>query len=129
MSVVINTVDKVLGSPSAEGPQLSFQVDRITAREIVSARVRMEVERYNNEGESGFVGCFVPAKEECELNGPRRRRELDADRQVEVALDAVRKGRVIILFNGAQVTDLDADLLVTPVSEARFLRLVPLVGG
>jgi len=131
MSVVINTIDKVPGSPSAEGPQLSFQVDRITAREIVSARVRMEVERYNKGGESGFVRCFVPAKEEAELNGPRRvrRRELDADRQVEVALEAVRKGRVIILFNGEQVSDLDADLPVTPVSEARFLRLVPLVGG
>jgi hypothetical protein len=71
----------------------------------------------------------MAAKEECELNGPRRRRELDADRQVEVALEAVRMGRVIILFNGVQVEDLDADLLVTPVSEARFLRLVPLVGG
>jgi hypothetical protein len=131
MSVVLKTVDKVLGAPSAEGPQLSFQVGRITAREIVCARVRMEVERYNKEDDSGFVSLFVPAREESELNGPARvrRRALAADRQVEVALEAVRKGRVVILFNGAQVTDLDAALVVTPVSEARFLRLVPLVGG
>jgi hypothetical protein len=33
------------------------------------------------------------------------------------------------MFNGVQVSDLDAPLLVTPVSEARFLRLVSLVGG
>ena len=31
--------------------------------------------------------------------------------------------------NGTQVDDLDAPLQVTPVSEARFLKLVPLVGG
>jgi len=28
-----------------------------------------------------------------------------------------------------QVRDLDDPLVVTPVSEARFLKLVPLVGG
>jgi hypothetical protein len=33
------------------------------------------------------------------------------------------------MFNGVQVSDIDAPLLVTPVSEARFLQLVPLVGG
>ena len=131
MSVLVRTIDKVLGAPSADGPQLTFEVGRITAREIVRARVRMEVERYNNEDERGFVSLFVPAREEAELNDPARvrRRTLDADRQVEVALEAVRNGRVVILFNGAQVTDLDADLVVTPVSEARFLRLVPLAGG
>ena len=59
----------------------------------------------------------------------RRRRPLDAERQIEVALEAVRKGRVIIMFNGVQVRDLDDPLVVTPVSEARFLKLVPLVGG
>jgi hypothetical protein len=46
-----------------------------------------------------------------------------------VALDAVRRGHVVILFGGIQVRDLDEKLIVTPVSEARFLKLVPLVGG
>lgn len=96
MSVVVKTVDNVLGAPSADGPRLSFQVGRITAREIVRARVRMEVERYNNEHQGGFIiSLFVPASEEAELNGPARvrRRVLDADHQVEVALEAVRNGR------------------------------------
>ena len=132
MSVVLKTVDQVLGSPLAEGPQLSFPVGQITVRDIVRERVRLEVERYNGSGpEWSFVSLVAPAKEECELNGPRntKRRPLDAERQIEVALEAVRKGRVIIMFNGVQVRDLDAPLLVTPVSEARFLKLVPLVGG
>jgi hypothetical protein len=40
-----------------------------------------------------------------------------------VALEAIRKGRVILMFNGVQVEDIDAPLLITPVSEARFLKL------
>jgi hypothetical protein len=132
MNVVLKTVDQVLGSPLAEGPQLSLEVGRITARDIVRARVHLEVERYNSNGpEWSFVSLIAPAKEEHELNRPRgaKRRPLDAERQIEVALEAVRKRRVIILFNGAQVDDLDAPLVVTPISEARFLKLVPLVGG
>ena len=101
-------------------------------REIIRARVTSEVERHNSERHARqFVGLVHPPVEEQLLN-PRRPelpRALDAERQIEVALEAVRKGRVIILFNGEQVTDIDAPLIVTPVSEARFLRLVPLVGG
>jgi len=131
MSVVLKTVDQVLGSPITEGPRLSFEVGRITARELVRERVRLEVERYNSsEPQRGLV-LVEPAKEECELNGARsvKRRPLDAERQIAVALEAMRRGRVVILFNGVQVSDLDAPLVVTPISEARFLKLVPLVGG
>jgi hypothetical protein len=132
MSIVLKTIDQVLGSAATEGPRLSFAVGAITAREIVRSRVRMEVERYNSDDEPrSFVSLVAPARQECELNGPQRppRRPLDAERQIEVALEAVRRGRVIIMFNGVQVKDLDAPLDVTPVSEARFLKLVPLVGG
>ena len=132
MSVLLKTVDQVLGSAVTEGPQLSFAVGSITAREIVRSRVSMEVERYNcDDSPRSFASLVTPAPLERELNGPQRapRRLLDAERQIEVALEAVRKGRVVIMFNGVQVQDLDAPLDVTPVSEARFLKLVPLVGG
>jgi hypothetical protein len=132
MNVVLRTVDQVLGSAATAGPALAFAVSAVTAREIVCTRVRMEVERYNSdEPPRSFASLVAPARQECELNGSTRtpRRPLDAERQVEVALDAVRKGRVIIMFNGEQVVDIDSPLNVTPVSEARFLKLVPLVGG
>src|SRR5262245_7652539 len=132
MSVVLKTVDQVLGAPQADGPQLTFEVGSITARELVRARVELEVDRHNsNQPQPCTVSLVTPAPEEHALNGARRerRRPLNVARQIEAALEAVRKGRVVILFNGAQVSDLDAPLLVTPVSEARFLKLVPLVGG
>jgi hypothetical protein len=131
MSVMLKTIDQVLGART-EGPQLSFPAREVTARDIVRARVQAEVERYNKaDAPSGFVGLVTPSEQECALNGPRRERRppLDAERQIEVALEALRKRRVILLFNGIQVEDIDAPLVITPVSEARFLRLVPLAGG
>jgi hypothetical protein len=132
MTVMLKTIDQVPGTGTIEGPPLSFQAREVTARDIVRARVEAEVERYNNTDEpGGFVGLVPPAERERELNGPRRARRppLDPERQVEVAFEAIRKRRVILLFNGVQVEDIDAPLLITPVSEARFLRLVPLAGG
>jgi hypothetical protein len=132
MTVILKTMDQVPGASSVHGPDLSFQAPTVTARDIVRARVEAEVERYNSDdSQRPFVGLVAPAKVERELNGPmrQRRRPLDAERQIDVALAAIRKGGVILLFNGVQVEDIDAPLLITPVSEARFLKLVPLVGG
>jgi hypothetical protein len=132
VAVILETVDQVPGSSTVKGPRLSFRVAEVTAREIVRTRVRIEVERHNSDPQpSRFVGLIEPPKEEQALNGPRRERprRLDVESQIAAALEAVRRGRVIILFNGEQVGDLDAPLLVTPVSEARFLRLVSLAGG
>lgn len=132
MSFLLQTIDQVPGARTVAGPRLSFRVGQVTAREIVSARVRAEVERHNGDLERAATrGGVQPGAEEHALNAPPRARSrlLDAESQIEVALEAIRRGRVLILFNGEQVTDLDAPLLVTPVSEARFIRLVPLVGG
>lgn len=132
MSFCIKTIDQVPGIPTVEGPQLTFRVGQVSAREIVRARVRIEVDRHNSTRQpKSHLGLIDTPEEERALNAPRceRARDLDAESQIEVALDAIRRGRVIILFNGEQVSDLDAPLMVTPVSEARFLRLVPLAGG
>jgi hypothetical protein len=132
MTAMLNTLDQVPGIGTIEGPQLTFEAREVSAREIVRARVAAEIERYNNADEPPrLVGWVTPAEPERTLNGPRRdrRRSLDMENQIEVALEALRKRRVILLFNGIQVEDIDAPLTLTPVSEAYFLRLVPLAGG
>jgi len=132
MTVMLKTLDQVPGIGTVEGPQLAFEAREVSAREIVRARVAAEVERYNTaEDPPRLVGWVTPAEPEHALNGPKRerRRPLDAERQIAVALEALRKRRVILLFNGVQVEDIDAPFVLTPVSEARFLRLVPLAGG
>jgi hypothetical protein len=133
MTVTLKTSDQVPGTGTTEGPQLAFRAREVTAREIVRARVAAEVERCNSaDAPEAFVGLVAPGAHERALNGPRRARprpKLDVERQVQVALEALRKRRLILMFNGVQVEDIDAPLLITPVSEARFLRLVPLAGG
>lgn len=132
MTIMLKTLDQVPGIGTVEGPPLSFHAREVSAREIVRARVAAEVARYNSTDElPSPIGWVAPAEPERTLNGPRRerRRPLDTERQIDVALEAIRKRRVILLFNGVQVEDIDAPLLLTPVSEARFLRLVPLAGG
>jgi hypothetical protein len=132
MTVMLKTLDQVPGAGTVQGPELAFAAREVTAREIVRVRVAAEVARYNSENElTGLTGWVAPAEPERTLNGPRRERRppLDTERQIEVALAAIRKRRVILMFNGVQVDDLDAPLMLTPVSEARFLRLVPLAGG
>ena len=44
MTVLLKTVDQVPGAPTVDGPELSFQMGQVTAREIVRARVTAEVE-------------------------------------------------------------------------------------
>jgi hypothetical protein len=132
MTIMLNTLDQVPGIGAIEGPRLTFDARAVSAREIVRARVAAEVERYNNADDPPpLVGWVTPAEPERALNGLRRerRRPLDAKHQIEVALEALRKRRVILLFNGVQVEDIDAPLMLTPVSEAYFVRLVPLAGG
>ena len=96
MTVILKTVDQVPGAPTVDGPEPSFQVGQVTVREIIRARVMSEVERHNSEREPRqFMGLVQPSVEEQLLN-PRRAelpRPLDAERQIEVALEAVRKGR------------------------------------
>jgi hypothetical protein len=131
MPVLLKTLDQVPGVGTMERTPLTFQTHEVSARDIVRARVTAEVERHNSAEEPGPFDWFTPAEPERALNAPRRdrRRPLDTECQIEVAFEAIRKRRVILLFNGVQVEDIDQPLLLTPVSEARFLRLVPLAGG
>src|SRR5262245_4253232 len=110
MEVLLKTVDQIPGKGTYDGPALRFTVGTVTAREIVVKRVIEEVARYNGDDElPAHISLVTPAAHERALNGARRERRppLDPGRQVEVALAAVRSGRVIILFNGEQVTDID----------------------
>jgi hypothetical protein len=72
MTVLLKTIDQVPGASAVEGPELSFQVGHVTAREIIRARVTMEVERHNNErAPRAFVGLVQPPEPEQRLNPQR----------------------------------------------------------
>ncbi len=90
-----------------------------------------EVQDYNLKAPEFFRGLVQPADAEKTLNGIKikKGRQLDWQKQFEVALEAFEANRILILVNERQVESLDEEIVVEPETQVTFLRLVPLVGG
>ena len=131
MSVLLRIIDQTPGRPSVNHPNLDLPLECVTARAIIARRVEAEVAALNTGEEPRPSHVFEPAAAECALNGARSApvRWINPVRSVEIALEAFAAKRFLLLLNGKQVVELDMPLILAPDSEARFLRLVPLVGG
>jgi len=103
----------------------------ITVGDLVAARVRQEVERYNATQPERFEGVVQPEEAEQLLNGPSKSRapKLDVDRQIQRARRSFARNGFLILLNGRQVEDLAEVVARGPEIELEFVRLVPLIGG
>ncbi|HRX84992.1 MAG TPA: hypothetical protein P5572_08240, partial [Phycisphaerae bacterium] len=66
-----------------------------------------------------------------ELNGYRLKhpRQVDWQKQYEVALESFTRNGFLVLVNDRQVDRLDEVVELTRDTTVTFLRLVPLVGG
>jgi hypothetical protein len=105
---------------------------KATVREIITARVRHEVDTYNRGGESDtFRGLVMPEGAEIALNGfkLKKRRTIDAEQQVTRALDAFGRNAFFLIVDDAQVEDLEQSVEISPLTKVSFVRLVQLVGG
>jgi len=117
------------------GPSRSFQLqlarERLTVRELIERRVAHEVEAYNRSQTEYYLGLIQPADAERTLNGFRMRkpRPLDPDKQCAKALDAFQANGFVLLVGNRQVERLDEEVTLTPQTEVRFVKLVPLIGG
>ncbi len=105
--------------------------ERCTLREIITARVKAEVGAYNQKKEDHFRGLVQPGETEQTLNGYRmkKKREIDAEQQVYVALDAFQRNGYFVLVDDEQAEDLDQEFLVNTNTSIDFIKLTPLVGG
>jgi hypothetical protein len=130
MSIMLKIIDKEIGAAEIAAPDLLVPLLTVSAREILRLRVEAEVERYNET--CGALALLVePHWRESALNPDRKQRfrALKLEPQVAMAFEAIEKRRIIMLLDSRQVTDLDEKFFLTPASEARFIRLVPLRGG
>lgn len=100
-----------------------------TLRDVIRGRIEAEVAAFNASRTDVYRGLVVPGDAERTLNGPRVLREVDAGRQVEAALEAFGRGRLLVLVDGTQREALDEPLGLRADSEVVFVRLVPLAGG
>lgn len=131
MQAVLKIWDETPGHGKREAAELKLASERVTAVELIRRRVEAEVDAYNAKAGEVFQGLIQPTDSERILNGfkVKKRRKLDPENQVKVALEAFRKNTFILLFDDRQIEDPDEYVVITPDSEATFLKLVPLVGG
>jgi len=100
-----------------------------TPEEIIKIRVANEVELYNNKVETIFKGLVEPRRKEISLNGIKKKKNVDLEQQIYIALDAFQKNGFFILIDDNQVSELNEPVVLTKKSEIKFIKLTPLVGG
>ena len=113
--------------------EIQVENEQMTVGELISARVREEVDRYNAKAGDIYQGLIQPGDAEATLNGyaykMRSKRFVDPEKQVYVALDAFKKNNFFVLVDNMQVTNLEESILVDARTKVSFIRLMPLVGG
>ncbi len=110
---------------------VGFNSETVTVKEIIEARVRKEVENYNNRLPEYYNGLIEPNDAEKTINGfkLRSKKPIDGEKQVYVALDAFQKNGFFVLIDNNQSTSLDQAVNLTAGTHISFVKLTPLVGG
>ena len=116
--VSISVIDRV-GTAEASGFSWTWEgLESCTARLLIEERLRTEVERAARD---------IPASQFLlDLSDG-----LDGycDQLAERAFTAFEAGKLLLIVNDRQVTDLDEDIPLHTANEAVFFKLVPLQGG
>ena len=131
MPALLRLVDEVPGQPRRPAGTLTLASERVTAREIIRRRVEQEVSVYNRKRGGVFDGLIQPLGSEPVAKGFRlgEPKTLSADEQIDVAISAFGRNRIVLLLDDRQIERLDEVVTLTPGSTVTFLRLFPLVGG
>jgi hypothetical protein len=113
--------------------EISFEVaaERLTARDLIRQRVHQEVALYNLSQPGYFQGLVQPSDAEATLNGYRlrQRRQIDWEKQADLALKAFDANGFFILVDDRQVESLDEMIEIREDTQISFVKLMPLVGG
>ena len=127
----LKTWDEAIPGRRSPATPLTVAGTTATARELISARVRHEVERHNESLPEVFQGLVQPEESEQILNGfrMRARRPLDWEVMFQRACSSFERNGFLLLVDGRQITHLDEPIEVGSEPEIQFVKLVPLVGG
>jgi len=87
---------------------------------LIRERVMLEWERREDQGRP-LVGVKAGA--------PGKRPSMTCEEAVTIALQGFRQNAYFVIVDDAQITDLDAEISITPSTAVTFVRLLPLVGG
>lgn len=123
--------DQTLSGDILNEIRIQVENERTTLKDIITARVLAEVDTHNNSKNEYFKGLIQPNDTEKTLNGfkIKKRKVIDGEQQVYVALDAFLKNGFFVIVDDEQVTDYNKEILVNSKTTISFLKLTPLVGG
>lgn len=129
--ITVAIKDETLSGNVLNSIDIDFDAELVTIKDIIAARVNVEVSKYNNTLTQYFNGLVQPTDAEQTLNGykMRERKRIDAEKQVFIALDAFQRNAFFVLVNDQQADSLEEEVFLTGNSSVSFMKLTPLVGG
>lgn len=129
--VVLSVKDENFSGKVLREVSVRFNSKSVTIQDIIEARVRQEVESYNNKQPEYYNGLIEPTDAEKTINGYKlhNRKLIDAEKQVYTALDAFQKNGFFVLIDNQQYTDLNQGIQLASNTNVSFVKLTPLVGG
>lgn len=127
----ITIKDETISGTILRELNLEFESQSITVKELITQRVLEEVAQYNKKLPKFFNGLIEPNDAEKTLNGYKlkKRKTIDGEKQVFVALDAFQKNGYFLLIDNIQSIDLEQKIELTTQTKISFIKLTPLVGG
>jgi hypothetical protein len=129
--VTVAVRDETTSGGTENALTLEFLDERVSARELIRARVFQEVSEFNARKQRFFRGLVQPRDAEQTREGfrLRRPRPIDWEEQFARALTAFQTNGFILIVDDRQVEDLDQMIDLRHDSSVSFLKLTPLVGG
>ncbi|QIL40408.1 hypothetical protein G7074_14725 [Pedobacter sp. HDW13] len=129
--MTITIKDETFAGKVLQEIELQFQSSEVTVSDIISSRVKKEVENYNSKLPEYFRGLVEPTDAEKTLNGYKLkdRKLIDAEKQIYVALDAFQKNGFFVLIDNQQSESLEDKVVLHANTNISFIKLTPLVGG
>ena len=129
MNILIS--DELLNGTITNQFEIEVAENEITAQELIELRVHNEVDSYNKKHSEYFKGLVDPTEAEKTLNGfkVKNHQNIDAEKQVYIALNAFQKNGFFILVDDKQIEELEQRIVLHETSKVSFVKLTPLVGG
>jgi hypothetical protein len=130
MAIAVQIRDETSQGDVIAESVVSFPVEKVNVRELIETRVDQEAEVAHISKSMRRLMDRLD-DDEVSLNIQNRHKSTKPDKQKhkKLAVEAFQRGEFILFVNDRQFTELDEEMLVTPNTVIRFLRLVPLVGG
>ncbi|MFP5039719.1 hypothetical protein [Parasediminibacterium sp. JCM 36343] len=129
--ITLTIKDETVGGNIINKIDVSFASELTTIKDIIAARVKAEVDLYNQQLPLYFKGLVQPSDAETTLNGYKLKdkRKVDTEKQCYIAFEAFYKNAYFILVDNIQAEALDQMVVINPQTNISFIKLTPLVGG